>query len=62
MTPFTPDTPPTVTGESVDSGFQSIDEVIAMMGEPERRPTETVLIYGGVCFTQTPLYLERPNQ
>lgn len=60
-TPFT-GTPPTATDHSTDSGFADFDEVISLMGEPDRRPAPAVLIYGGTCFTPTPLYLgERPQ-
>lgn len=46
------------TSASTDSGFATLDEVRAMMGEPVS-PARHMLCYDGVCFTDFPLHLER---
>lgn len=39
------------TAPSTDSGFATLDEVVAVMGEPKRR-TAAYVLYDGVIFSR----------
>lgn len=58
MTPFNRSNKQ-ATGASIDSGFDSLDAVKTLMGEPQHGSTDAVLIYGDgeqrTCFTRVPL-------
>lgn len=45
------------TSASTDSGFTTLEEVHAMMGEPVS-PARHMLCYDGICFTDFVLSLE----
>lgn len=45
------------TSASTDSGFATLDEVRAMMGEPVNSARH-MLCYDGVCFTDFVLHVE----
>lgn len=48
--------------DSVDSGFGSLDDVVAAMGEPwKARPGVYLLYPGGVAFSTFAFYLTPPS-
>jgi len=55
-TPFNPETREP-TGYSTDSGFSTLDQVVAAMGPPLER-TEALVVYpGAVLFSRLPFWL-----
>jgi len=58
MTPFDPATKE-CTGGSEDSGFQTIADAVAVMGDPIRRGL-SLAIYPGVVFSRVMFSIDAP--
>lgn len=47
-----------ITGRSEDSGFATLDDVMAIMGEPPISKSPRLLIYYNTCFSNYPFTVQ----